>query len=110
MGEKSLDELFLSKGEEWRAEQENIGKVEGNGQGIKEEDLHNLIAKNCPDLLANFGDAGELGLEGLEIGGKKKKDKKDKREKKSKRNSSPSRSSQSSFQAAPEFSQSSRSR
>jgi len=127
--EKSLDELFLSKGEEWRAEQENIGKVEGNGQGIKEEDLHNLIAKNCPDLLANFGDAGELGLEGLEIGGKKKKDKKDKkdkkekkekkektdkekkdkREKKSKRNSSPSRSSQSSSQAAPEFSQSSRS-
>merc|ERR1712059_82090 len=26
---------------------------------IKEEELHNLIAQNCPDLLANFGETGE---------------------------------------------------
>ena len=44
-----------------------------NHQGIKEEELHNLIAKNCPDLLANFGDAGELGLESLQIWDQKKK-------------------------------------
>jgi hypothetical protein len=30
--EKSFDEMFLSKGEEWRAEQENLGKVAENGQ------------------------------------------------------------------------------
>ena len=77
MKEKSLDELFMSKGEEWRLEQENMEEeVMDNGQvcfqylkfkylyfviyqqGIKEEELHNLIAKNCPDLLANFGDGG----------------------------------------------------
>jgi len=116
--EKSLDELFMSKGEEWRLEQENMGEeVMENGQGIKEEELHNLIAKNCPDLLANFGDAGELGLEGLEIGDKKKKkkdkkekkdkEKKEKKEKKSKQSSS--RSSQSSSQAPPDPTLSSRS-
>merc|ERR1719295_1444375 len=34
-----------------------------NGQ---EEELHNLIAQNCPDLLANFGDSSvESGLENL---------------------------------------------
>jgi len=83
--EHSLDSLFLSKGEEWRAEQETIGKEVENGQGIREEDLHNLIAKNCPDLLANFGDAGDLGLESLEIGKRKKKEKKEKKDKKEKK-------------------------
>jgi len=51
--EKDLDDLYMSKGEEWREEQENIGTEQE--PGIKEEELHNLIAKNCPDLLANFG-------------------------------------------------------
>ena len=33
MKEKSLDELFMSKGEEWRLEQENMGEeVMDNGQ------------------------------------------------------------------------------
>merc|ERR1712002_426943 len=117
--EHSLDSLFLSKGEEWRVEQENIGKeVDSSNQGIREEDLHNLIAKNCPDLLANFGDAGDLGLDSLEIGKKKKKEKKgkkdkkdkkdkekkDKKEKKEQKSSSPSRSSSGS-QSVPEQSQ-----
>ena len=57
-----------------------------------------MIAKNCPDLLANFGDAGELGLESLQIWDQKKKKvqkrKKDeeKKVKKSKKSVSPSRS------------------
>merc|ERR1712096_571999 len=81
--EKSVEELFLSKGEERRREQESFGEEVGNEQGIKEEELHNLIAKNCPDLLANFGDSGELSLDSLQIGEKKKK--KEKKEKKDKR-------------------------
>jgi len=124
--EHSLDSLFLSKGEEWRVEQENIGREVDSEQGIREEELHNLIAKNCPDLLANFGDAGDLGLDSLEIGKnnkkekekkdkkdkkekKEKKDKKDKKEKKGKKSSSPSRSSNSGSQSVPEYSQSSKS-
>merc|ERR1712243_78444 len=105
MGEEhSLDSLFLSKGEECRVEQDNIGKeVDSSNQGIREEDLHNLIAKNCPDLLANFGDAGDLGLDSLEIGKKKEK------EKKEQKSSSPSRSSNSGSQSVPEQSQSSKS-
>jgi len=118
--EKSVEELFLSKGEDRRREQESFGEEVGKEQGIKEEELHNLIAKNCPDLLANFGDSGELSLDSLQIGEKKKKkekkekkdkEKKEKKEKKVKKSktSSPSRSSQCSSQAPPEHSQSSRS-
>jgi len=104
--EKSLEELFMSKGEDRRRDQEEVGEDKVNGQGIKEEELHNLIAKNCPDLLANFGESGDIGIESLEIGDKKKKKekkekkekvKKEKKDKKPKKNSSsPSRSSQSS--------------
>jgi len=59
--DKPLDELFMSKGEEWRSEQECNSRSMENGQ---EEELHNLIAQNCPDLLANFGASSvESGLE-----------------------------------------------
>ena len=54
-----------------------------NHQVIKEEELHNLIAKDCPDLLANFEYATNLGLEGLDIEDKKK-DKKEKKDKEKK--------------------------
>jgi len=116
--EKSVDDLYLSKGEEWRTDQESIVKDLEPPQGIKEEELHNLIVKNCPDLLANFGDVGDLGLEGIQIDGKKKKkDKKEKKQKKEKKEKdkkekskkSPSRSSDSEPQLPSEHHQSSRS-
>jgi len=63
--EKHLDELYMSKGEERREEQERIGTEEGD---IKEDEIHNLIVKNCPDLLANFGDVdGNVGVEDLDL-------------------------------------------
>merc|ERR1712226_282623 len=71
-----LDELFLSKGEERRKEQESRG--EG---GIREDEIHDLIAKNCPDLLANFGEQGsavgnlDLGKLTMETKVKKSKQK-----------------------------------
>jgi hypothetical protein len=69
--EKELEELYLSKGEEWRGEQE-LGSA---GSGIREDEIHNLIAQNCPDLLANFGgegDAAGLDLDKLTIQPKSK--------------------------------------
>merc|ERR1719412_2105107 len=71
-----MDELFLSKGEERRKDQESRG--EG---GIREEEIHDLIAKNCPDLLANFGEQGatvddlDLGKLSMETKTKKSKQK-----------------------------------
>jgi len=62
MEEKELDDLFLSKGEERRKEQEE--RSEG---GIREDEIHDLIAKNCPDLLSNFGEPGD-GVEDLDLG------------------------------------------
>jgi len=62
MEEKEVDELFLSKGEERRKEQESRG--EG---GIREDEIHDLIAKNCPDLLANFGEQGSA-VDNLDLG------------------------------------------
>merc|ERR1711972_1304072 len=35
--------------------------------GIREDEIHDLIAKNCPDLLSNFGDPGD-GVEDLDLG------------------------------------------
>ena len=61
--EKELDDLFMSKGEERREEQERMGEQ----GGIREEDIHNLIAKNCPDLLASFGDEKGGAAEGLDL-------------------------------------------
>jgi len=62
MEEKELDELFLSKGEERRKEQESRG-----AGGIREDEIHDLIAKNCPDLLANFGEQGGA-VDNLDLG------------------------------------------
>jgi len=116
--EKSFEELFMSKGEDRRREQEEVVEDKETGQGIKEEELHNLIAKNCPDLLANFGESGDMGMGNLDIGLKKnkkekkekkeKKAKKEKKEKKDKSSSSPSRSSQSSSHVLPDQMHSSR--
>ena len=56
-------------------------------QEIKDEDdIDSLLMKNCPDLLRNFGDTSDIGLEDLsldDVSSKKKKDKKEKKEKKS---------------------------
>jgi len=61
--EKQLNELYLSKGEERREQQENLGTEDD----IKEDEIHNLIVKNCPDLLANFGEVDADGVEDLDL-------------------------------------------
>ena len=84
---KRLEELYMSKGEERRAEQEQLGSPE-ELNSIKDEELQNLIIKNCPDLLANFGETSDLGLGSLSLEDevkKKKKEKKDKKDKKEKK-------------------------
>jgi len=84
---KRLEELYMSKGEERRAEQEQLGSPE-KLNSIKEEELQNLIIKNCPDLLANFGETSDLDLVSLSLDDEvkeKKKDKKDKKDKKAKK-------------------------
>ena len=76
---KRLEELFMSKGEERRMQQEETGTEE------VDEDIDSLLIRNCPDLLRNFGGDNDLTLEDLTIedgDNKKKKDKKDKKEKK----------------------------
>jgi len=102
--EKSLEDLFMSKGEERRKEQKAFEEIFEIDQDNEEQVM------NCPELLATLGNSEELGFESLCLGGtgKKKKDKKEKKDKKkdksenkrkSKDRSSPSRSSRSSTQA-----------
>ena len=81
---KQLDELYMSKGEERREEQQGFSKDIDVKGDIKEEELQNLLIKNCPDLLANFGGASaeDLGLENLVIDEESKDKKKEKKEKK----------------------------
>merc|ERR1712126_253674 len=83
---KNLDDLFMSKGEERRMEQELLSKESDVDlqQDLKVEDIDSLLMKNCPDLLRNFGDETDLGLENLSLDEKKKK-KKAKKEKKEKK-------------------------
>merc|ERR1712126_257595 len=83
---KNLDDLFMSKGEERRVEQELLSKETDVDlqQDLKVEDIDSLLMKNCPDLLRNFGDETDLGLENLSLDEKKKK-KKAKKEKKEKK-------------------------
>ena len=82
---KQLDDLYMSKGEERRLEQQEFG---GPGdmkeEDIKEEDLQNLLIKNCPDLLANFGgaSASDLSFDNLVIDEESKGTKKEKKERK----------------------------
>jgi len=83
--EKSVDDLYLSKGEEWRLEQESFGDNGLDEKEIKEDDLHNLLMKNCPDLLANFGEANDIDLSSLTIEEEGKEKKKRKRKKNRKR-------------------------
>jgi len=85
---KHLDDLFMSKGEERRIEQELQSKESEVDlqQDLKDDDIDNLLIKNCPDLLRNFGDDTDFGLENLSLDEKaKKKAKKDKKEKKPKK-------------------------
>ena len=69
----------MSKGEEIRLEQEKAAQEVAHD--LIEEDLHNLIEKNCPDLLANFGtiegneDSITKSLDDLEINKSTKKSK-----------------------------------
>merc|ERR1712048_594171 len=85
---KDLDDLLMSKGEERRIEQELQSKESEVDlqQDLKDDDIDNLLIKNCPDLLRNFGDDTDFGLENLSFDEKaKKKAKKDKKEKKPKK-------------------------
>merc|ERR1712012_1126967 len=78
----------MSKGEERRIEQELQNKESEVDlqQDLKDDDIDSLLIKNCPDLLRNFGDDTDFGLENLSLDEKaKKKAKKDKKEKKPKK-------------------------
>merc|ERR1712025_393705 len=45
-----------------------MGEQESRGEGgIREDEIHDLIAKNCPDLLANFGEQGSA-VDNLDLG------------------------------------------
>ena len=81
---KQLEDLYMSKGEERRLEQQEFSQDVDIKGGIKDEDLQNLLIKNCPDLLANFGGAtaAELSLENLVIDEESKEKKKEKKDKK----------------------------
>ena len=86
---KRLEELYMSKGEERRIEQDELSNVREEASredqvvlsNIREEELQNLLIKNCPDLLANFGDSSDLGFESLSVDDEPEKKKKEKKEK-----------------------------
>ena len=80
---KQLEDLYMSKGEERRLEQEEFCQAGDLKEDIREEDLQNLLIKNCPDLLANFegASASVLDFDNLVID-EEPKEKKEKKEKK----------------------------
>jgi len=51
-----LENLFKSKGEESRLKQENQALLdEGANEDLVDKELQDMIAKNCPDIMATFG-------------------------------------------------------